>query len=71
MAEAMLSLSTLPREIQEQILEHMSVSNSEIVTIEIDGEVYYIPFEVMGLIEGLHKEIVNYREQYNIGIEED
>jgi len=42
MAEAMIILSTLPLEEQEEILEQMSLGEDEIVSIEINGEVYRV-----------------------------
>mgnify|MGYP003147126724 FL=1 len=71
MAEAMLSISNLPKDIQEKILEGMSIDLKEEVSIEIDGEVYEIASAVMGLIESLHEEIVRYREQSKFGITKD
>tara|TARA_B100000470_G_scaffold221490_1_gene211973 strand:+ start:1039 stop:1245 length:207 start_codon:yes stop_codon:yes gene_type:complete len=61
MAEAMIILSTLPLEEQEEILEQMSLGEDEIVSIEINGEVYRVSIAVMGLIESLHEELVRYR----------
>ena len=46
----------------------MSKTSDEIVSIEINGEVYEVAKEVMGLIESLHEEIVKHREQSNFGI---
>ena len=71
MAEAMLSISNLPKDIQEEILEGMSIECADSVSIEINGEVYEIAREVMGLIESLHEEIVKYREQSKFGIAKD
>ena len=67
----MLSISNLPKDIQEKILEGMSIDLKEEVSIEIDGEVYEIASAVMGLIESLHEEIVRYREQSKFGITKD
>ena len=49
----------------------MSIDCADSVSIEINGEVYEIAREVMGLIESLHEEIVKYREQSKFGIAKD
>ena len=71
MAECMLSISTLPLSMQEEILEGMSQEENEIVNIEINGDVFEVAIPVMALIEGLHRELEKYREQQGFGIEED
>lgn len=61
MAEAMISLSNLPFDIQVRILKEMSEVDDEI-PIEINGDVYLIAFAVMDLINGLHRELGRYRK---------
>ena len=62
MAEAMLSISNLPKDIQEEILEGMSVECADLVSIEINGEVFMIPKEVHELIDNLVRQISNPKE---------
>ena len=61
MAEAMMTLVTLTLKEQEEILKQMSLVGDEIVSIEINGEIYEISIAVMGLIESLHEELARYR----------
>jgi len=55
MAYGMTEMGKLPVEVQEEILERLS--NTDTNPIEIDGEVFIIPTKVNGLIEYLYKQL--------------
>ena len=67
MAIVMETLSRLPKDIQEKILEEISLSPdlastvdddfTDDVTIEINDHSYVIPFEVFKLIDNLSEQI--------------
>jgi len=54
MAKSLKFLELLPLELQEKVLEELSVNNKkDFESIEIDGEVYEAEKEVLELIDGL------------------
>lgn len=60
MADAIITLSTLPYETQVKLLEELSGEYTTI-PLEIDGVVYPIPSKVLDLIEGLNDELIKCR----------
>ena len=54
MAKSLKFLELLPLELQEKVLEELSVNNKkDFESIEIDGEIYEAEKEVLELIDGL------------------
>jgi hypothetical protein len=76
MAIVMETLSRLPKDIQEKILEEISLSPdlastvdddfTDDVTIEINDHSYVIPFEVFKLIDNLSEQIRELIADYEV-----
>ena len=76
MAIVMETLSRLPKDIQEKILEEISLSPdlastvdddlTDDVTIEINEELYVIPLEVFKLIDNLSEQIRELISDYEV-----
>ena len=76
MAIVMETLSRLPKDIQEKILEEISLSPdlastvdddfTDDVTIEINEELYIIPLEVFKLIDNLSEQIRELIADYEV-----
>jgi|LULM01.1.fsa_nt_gb hypothetical protein len=74
MAIVMETLSRLPKDIQEKILEEISMSphfadtvdDDLNVTIEINDHSYVIPFEVFKLIDNLSEQIRELISDYEV-----
>lgn len=76
MAIVMETLSRLPKDIQEKILEEISLSPdlastvdddlTDDVTIEINDHSYVIPFEVFKLIDNLSEQIRELISDYEV-----
>tara|TARA_R110002012_G_scaffold23577_1_gene79904 strand:- start:4266 stop:4514 length:249 start_codon:yes stop_codon:yes gene_type:complete len=76
MAIVMETLSRLPKDIQEKILEEISLSPdlastvdddlTDDVTIEINEELYVIPLEVFKLIDNLSEQIRELIADYEV-----
>ena len=52
-------LAQLPMEEQERILTRLSLLDDDLAPIEINGTVYHIPHEVLGLIDSLWAQLGN------------
>lgn len=52
-------LAGLPMEEQERILTRLSLLDDDLAPIEINGTVYHIPHEVLGLIDSLRAQLGN------------
>jgi hypothetical protein len=62
MAEKIDILDVLPPDMQEEILEFLSIP-SDAVTIEIDKERYTIPAKVNELIDRLYCELEDFKDE--------